>query len=629
MKKDVEQLKELARKNGCRLEALRGKGYILKVEDPVCFEQARESLDILFGNTEKGNKENPVYRIARAVMMQESPEDERYFRLEELAEALYISESDMKKKMAGVREFLGSFRLTLQSRPGKGLRLEGDELSRRLCFLELYENHFWKRVVTFQDQRYEEAFADRGDKEEIRSTVLWIIRHSSVEMFDSFLNRMVNYTLLMRNRMKAGYKIRRSQGLWGQYSEEIRGSIEYEIAGQIMEALKQFPEFREDEEEREALGVLLQMWEDMEGTDGLGERFSKNYEKAQAASKELVEGLERRWGLPLQKIDSSCVENLAPWFLRVLLQARYGFCQSRTVGNIVSDNQIKDSVMSMVLADEAARVIRDTWDIWVNEYSIQLLAVRIFRLINKVSYSYIPRRMLVCARNGRESAWVIADSIKRQLGTEWIGKLTITGLYEGRKYPLEDYDCLIGSFSLYAYRYEWPYIEVNQILQPEDYERIRREVVRKGYDLESVKARCRWDTVWVHRDFAAGQTDGIFQLIAYQWGKNPELKETLARRLSERRIARVHSHILTLLAPAADTGRRIFELFLLKKPVMYMEKSVRAVVFAAVDFHQDPEILRYLEQILRKLSTDMERVSREADSENIMELLTTEIREEL
>lgn len=155
VKKDVEQLKELARKNGCRLEALRGKGYILKVEDPVCFEQARESLDILFGNTEKGNKENPVYRIARAVMMQESPEDERYFRLEELAEALYISESDMKKKMAGVREFLGSFRLTLQSRPGKGLRLEGDELSRRLCFLELYENHFWKRVVTFQDQRYE------------------------------------------------------------------------------------------------------------------------------------------------------------------------------------------------------------------------------------------------------------------------------------------------------------------------------------------------------------------------------------------------------------------------------------------------------------------------------------------
>ena len=42
VKKDAEQLKDLARKKGCRLEAVRGKGYVLKVEDPQCFEQAKE-----------------------------------------------------------------------------------------------------------------------------------------------------------------------------------------------------------------------------------------------------------------------------------------------------------------------------------------------------------------------------------------------------------------------------------------------------------------------------------------------------------------------------------------------------------------------------------------------------------
>ena len=629
VKKDAEQLKDLARKKGCRLEAVRGKGYVLKVEDPQCFEQAKEALDILFCNTEKGYKENPVYRIARAVISREKADEDGYFRLENLAEALYISESDMKKKMAGVREFLGSFGLTLRARPGKGLKLEGDELSRRLCFLELYENHFRKRVVAFRDDKFEEAFEDRGDREEIRNAVLWIIRGSSLEMFDSFLNRMINYTLLMRNRMKAGRRVNREDCLWGQYREELQRSPEYEIGGRIMKALKKFPEFQEDDEETEALCVLLQMWADLEEEDGLKERFPECYEKAQKASGEVVEILTRRWNLPFPDIDPGFARKLEPWFVRIFLQARYGFCQSRTVGNIVSDNDIKDSVLSMQLADETAQILRSRWEIEINEYSIQLLAVRFFRMISRISYSYNPRRILICARNGKESAWVIADSLKRQLGTEWIGRLTVSGMYEGRKYPPEDYDCLIGSFSPYAYRYTWPYIQVSQIPQPEDCERIRREVVRKGYDLGSVAARCGWDTVWVHRDFAAGQTEGIFQLIAYQWGKNPEEKERLARYFSERRIARIHSQILTLMIPAEDTGRRIFELFLLKKPVTYMEKTVRAVVFAAVDFGGDPKILKMTEQILRKLSTGMEKLAGEVDSDNLMDILTERIREEL
>ncbi len=629
VKKDVEQLKDLARKNGCRLEAVRGKGYVLKVEDPPCFEQSRESLAILFGNTEKGYKENPVYRIARAVMMEERADADGYFRLEDLAEALYISESDMKKKMAGVREFLGSFHLTLQSRPGRGQRLEGDELSRRFCFLELYENHFRKRVVTYQNQKYEEAFEDRGDKEEIRNTVLWIIRDSSLEMFDSFLNRMINYTLLMRNRMRAGRRIRREDCLWSRYQEELRRSREYRIAGQITEALGEFEGFERDDEETEALAVLLQIWEDLDEEDHLEECFPGLYGPAQDASRQLEEILTGRWNLPLSRIDSGFAGKMTPGMVRIFLQNRYGFSQARTVGNIVSDNNIKDSVQSMALADETALIIRERWGIVINEYNIQLLAVKFFRMINGISYSYIPRRLLVCSRNGRENARIIAEGIARRLGTDWIGRLTIEELYEGRKYPPEDYDCLIGTFPAYSYRYTWPYIKVGQIPQPEDYERIRREVVREGFDLKSVMDRCRWDTVWVHRDFAAGQTDGIFQLIAYQWGKDPEDKERLAGYFSEKRIARIHSQILTLMIPAGEAGRRIFELFLLKKPVTYMEKSVRAVVFAAVDFGGDPEILKLTEQILRKLSTGMEVLSRDVNSENIMDILTEKAREEL
>ena len=110
-------------------------------------------------DSDKGHKENQVYHIARAVMRFEGADEEGYFRLEQLADRLYLSPSAIKKEMPGVRDFLGSFNLSLPARPGKGIRLAGGEFNRRLCLLELYENHFRKRVVTFRDSAYEQAFA--------------------------------------------------------------------------------------------------------------------------------------------------------------------------------------------------------------------------------------------------------------------------------------------------------------------------------------------------------------------------------------------------------------------------------------------------------------------------------------
>ncbi len=52
-------------------------------------------------------------------------------------------------------------------------------------------------------------------------------------------------------------------------------------------------------------------------------------------------------------------------------------------------------------------------------------------------------------------------------------------------------------------------------------------------------------------------------------------------------------------------------------------------MFAAVDFGGDPKILKMTEQILRKLSTGMEKLAGEVDSDNLMDILTERIREEL
>ena len=629
VKGDMEQLKAFARESGGSLESVRGKGYCLRSVDAVRFQLARERVEILFSNIDKGHKENQVYHIARAIMRFEGADEEGYFRLEQLADRLYLSASAVKKEMPGVREFLGSFNLTLPARPGKGIRLTGEELYQRLCLLELYENHFRKRVVTFCDSSYEQAFADRGDKDQVRRATLDILRASDNEVFDIYVNRLVDYLLLMRNRVKDGYGMGMDGPEWEAWKKEIHGCREFCLAGTLAEELKNFSDFTFDDNELTAIALLLLLWGDWDNVDGLDQRFPDLYPQTVRLTGEILGMLGVQWNIPFVEAFPEFSDKLIPGLLRILIQMHFNLSQCRLVGNSVSENAIQDSPVAMALADHLAELLWERCGKQINEYSIQLLAVSLYGLIDSISYPYLPRRILICARNGKDSARVIADGITRRMGTWWIGTMTVSELYEARKYPPGDYDCLIGSFRPYAYRYCWPYTAVHPILQLQDYDRIHREILQKGYDLSSVVSQCGWDVVQVHRDFSGGSIQAILQLLAYQWGLDLAQKETLAACLCENRRSRVYRQILTVLVPAHCTGKQIFEVYILKKAVLYKEDNVKAIIFTAVDFHGCPAVLRYLEHAVRYLSDHFEDLIPAMSSENLMDTLTEIIRDNL
>ena len=629
VKSDMEELKGFVRDCGCGLESVRGKGYCLRVTDQASFQQARERVEILFNNLDKGGRENQLYHIARAVMRQEGADAEGYFRVEDLADRLYVSGSALKKEMPGVREFLGSFNLSLAGRPGRGIKLEGDEFRRRLCILELYENHFRKRVVMFRDMEYEQAFADREDKDRIRKLTLDALRESDNEVFDIYANRLVDYLLLLRNRVMQGRHVGSDEEPRASFWKEIEEFPEHGLAKDIARKLAGFQEFSLDEGEVSGIALLLLLWGDWEDAPDLPGHFPAFYQEAVELSSKVEAELSAAWNIPFARIDPSFSRQLIPGLLRLLIQMHYGFSQCRLVGNSVSDNAIKDSPLAMALADFTAGLLAGIYGKEINEYSIQLLAVRMYAVIAGIQYPYIPRRLLICARNGIDSARLIGDAIVRRFGDRWIGRLTVSELYEARKFPVEEHDCLIGSFQPYAYRYSWPYIDVDLILRTQDYERIRREIVVKGFDLDEAAEECSWDVVQVHKNFTGSSIESILQLLAYQWGSSLPAKEALAGFLQGRRYARTHRGVLTVLAPSTYTKKQILELYLLKKPFCFRDENVRGIVFLSMDFRNSPVALRFTEHILRHLTGHMDEVERRLDSETLLDILTEIIRDSL
>ena len=113
----------------------------------------------------------------------------------------------------------------------------------------------------------------------------------------------------------------------------------------------------------------------------------------------------------------------------------------------------------------------------------------------------------------------------------------------------------------------------------------------------------------------------------YQWGVDLAAKEALTGFLSNARYMRVQKQVLTALVPASCTGKQIFELYILKKPANCGEHSVRAILFASLDFRQEPEVLRYLEHAVRCLIDSFETLAPGLTPENLMSTLTELIRD--
>lgn len=625
VKTEMEKLKSLAREKGCRVVSVRGKGYCLEVTDRERFEAYRQRLEILFNNVEKRREGRQIYTIARAVML--GAGEKGYFRSEELAEELFLSHSALKKEMAGVRGFLASFNLSLISSPGRGLRLSGKEFNIRLCMLELYENHYRTRVLPFYNKAYEKTLEDRGDKEEIRRVTLNLIRRSDTELFDIFINRLVDYILLARNRKQSlGFEPEREDG----FKEELSGVPEYRLAGELADALERFEGYRLDGGEREALGKLLLLWSDWEwGKERLESRFPKICRRAVLLAGKIREELDLRWRLPLDQLTGDLEGELKPELVRILIQAHFGFCGCQTIGSAVMENAIKASPVSMVLANCAAGIIEGDLRVRLNAYNIQLLAVRFFSLIDRIPYRYRPRRLLVCARNGRAGGEAIAAAIRRELGDWWIGRLEVSALYEARKFSAEEYDCVVGSYSSYAYNYAWPYIKVSQTITSGELCQVRRQAVIEGYDLTEAGGAENWDTARIHRGFSGYSPESLFQLLAFQWGRDYEAKLKLNQMMSQGTVCHGTGGILYILIPSLLASCRVLELYELKKSLYWQGMTVRAAVFAAVDFNAGPRLLRFMEQALRFLPDSLEKQGTSAGWEDLVEILTKSIIENL
>lgn len=127
---DITALNALLACHGAQLVLSRGSGYQLKIDDPTRYQALQET-------------HSPPRRIPRSsqarihFLMVRFLTSAFSLKLEDLAEAWFVSRATLQGDMASVREWLDRYNLTIQTRPRHGMKLFGDEMAIRTCLTDL------------------------------------------------------------------------------------------------------------------------------------------------------------------------------------------------------------------------------------------------------------------------------------------------------------------------------------------------------------------------------------------------------------------------------------------------------------------------------------------------------------
>lgn len=107
-------------------------GYELEIRDP---ERFRAFLDWLEESDAPEAGDESGQRIIQILHIFLSNLD-RYVKMEELEDRLYLSRSSLNRELKVVRQLLAKRNLVFESKPNHGMRIVGDEYDIRICIAD-------------------------------------------------------------------------------------------------------------------------------------------------------------------------------------------------------------------------------------------------------------------------------------------------------------------------------------------------------------------------------------------------------------------------------------------------------------------------------------------------------------
>lgn len=580
IKNEMPMVARMLEENGARLVSRRHKGYSFDILDSETFEtfSAVTSIRQSPGSMLNADRESRVRYLARRIISTETG-----IKKEQLADQLFLSASALREPLSMATHLCESFGLRVVSRPGTGMRVEGEEHRRRLALTEVSGVHFHKETLDCSDPDSAPWLScGYEERQDIRHIFLKVLRESPVSLRDSATQRVAVYLIIARNRVRTGHFVQ----LPDAYVDSIADTMFYPLAQSIYRAIsEQFEGYDMPRQEIAFLGIVLFCFLDV-NLDRAPESLHPGMAaQARRLTDRVLEHLFKVTELNFAALPGAG-DLLQQILFNLIVQHFYGL-DGGTQYDYAYELQFLNCPLCVELAGVVLDYIRTIYPFRVNRFLLALTCCYFFGLLARVKYPIRPLHLYSTHFLGAEFARQQAEGLIARY-PELIAEVTPMNLYELRRIDPSTCDgVLMGNGAERedapkpGYRYEYPVEVLLLIRGGRDYGRVYNTLLVNAYQYRQQLPPA--ENYKVIRNFQYYTPEQFIQYLAGVHGRDEAERQALLEELLEREKcwSCQYGEVALFLHNDQTLDEAKIEFYPLEKRALWRERKVRALIYVS------------------------------------------------
>ena len=597
IKSDLLYLKEILEKEKIvRIVAAKSKGYHLEVIDEEKYSQFRDEiyrLSSLFSGRSIENMNREFYILKYLFCKKNALVDD-------LCENLHLSRNAITEDLRKAETYLASYDIKVESLPGKGLFLTGDEWKLRLAMIEAHCSQYHEFSPIYPLKDFDELFyTDKREYEDLRHGFLKILRESLISLSDISTKKIATYLCLIKNGGR-------------ESGNEKRSIFPYEkmLAEKIFDEL--LPE-RKNEYEVVALADLLSLFNDHDLRNQKKENIYPAYllsETSQALD-EIVAASQKILYNPL--LDTASFAKMRTEFediiMSIIIRRLLGCSNMQHLADYNEKSEEYTGPLVLQFTRVFVSAIEEKFGLMLSSDTIIPIRQLFHYLLEDIAYPYEKRNIAVVSLDAKAVAQAMRRNILDRYGS-LIERADVFNQYEMRRIDFTDYDAVLISHGLSVVynRYPIPFIEYHSPMLLDQARQLFMDLFIKGFDYNACKKLT--EISHFHLSTSIENYESFLQALLFRYGSDEGKTQVLEDQMyrDERIVEHVYtsSGISVIFFDPKDVDHSFVDFYVPKRMIVN-DKGQRIRGFIALSFHTDLPVgeLKLLEGVLCLLASDV------------------------
>ena len=328
-----------------------------------------------------------------------------WITLEDLASMLFVSRSTISNDLRSVERVLAKHGLSIEKRPRYGLRVTGDEMSRRLCLASIAVDAF----LASDNLTGVGAAAALGD---VERCVREALDEEGYEINPVSRQNLVVHVAIALARINKGCYV----PMEASYLENVRSSREHAVAGTVARAIEKRFGTSLPEEEIAYIAIHLASKRLVESDEakGAGAPPLEISDEAWSLAAEMIEVVWRAFRFDFRD-DAELRVNLARHIMPLIVRLRYHM----TLENpLLADIRVSYP-LPLAMAADAASVLAEKFDADVSDDEVGYIALLFALSLERKATSYAKKHVLVVCASGVGSARLLAYRLQSEFSSNF------------------------------------------------------------------------------------------------------------------------------------------------------------------------------------------------------------------